>query len=97
MTIPVAKVKVGELITAEKMNEIIASINELEKRLDKLEGKATKRKIPEKKPLKVKNPGKILKVKTLKKKIPSAKNPKSKAPKRKSSKTKSLNYIDSVR
>jgi hypothetical protein len=88
MAAPLAKVRVGELITAEKMNEIITEINELEKRLAKLEGKASKRKTPEKNPLKVKNPkSEILKVKTPKKKILKSKSPK----------TKPISNIDSVR
>jgi preprotein translocase subunit SecA len=56
-----AKVKVGDLLKSEKMNEIIERINNLEKRLAKLEGKTLKRKT-----LKVKTPKK----KTLKRKSP---------------------------
>jgi hypothetical protein len=77
MAKPLAKVKVGDLLKAEKMNEIIARINELEKRIAKLESKAPKRKIPEKKTLRVKNPKrKSLKVKTPKRKILKRKSPK---------------------
>ena len=88
MAKPVAKVKVGELIKADKMNEMIARINELEKRLAKLEGKTPKMKIPEKETLKGKNTkGKILKVKT----------PIKKTLKRKSPKTGRFSLLDLVR
>jgi hypothetical protein len=82
MAKPVAKVKVGDLMTADKMNEIIASINDLEKRLEKLESKAPKKKtpeinIPKKKTLRAKNPkGKTVKVKTPTRKIQKKKSPK---------------------
>ena len=76
MAKPVAKVKVGDLLKADKMNEMIARINELDKRLAKLESKAPKN-IPEKKTLRVKNPKrKSLKVKTPKRKIQKRKSPK---------------------
>ena len=51
MARPLAKVKVGELMKAEKMNEIIERINELEKRLDQLESKTPIRMLPKVEPL----------------------------------------------
>ena len=88
MAKPVAKVKVGELIKADTMNEMIARINELEKRLAKVEGNPPKRKISEKKTIKLNNPkSKTLKVKT----------PKKKGLKKKTPKTEPLHYIDSIK
>jgi preprotein translocase subunit SecA len=81
MAKPLAKVKVGDLLKAQKMNEIIERINNLEKRLAKLEGKTLKRK--------------TLKVKTPKRKTPKVKNPKRKTLKRKS--PKPLHDIDSIK
>jgi hypothetical protein len=46
MAKPLAKVKEGDLLTAEKMNEIIDRINDLEKRLRQMEEKAPKGKFP---------------------------------------------------
>ncbi len=88
MVKPVTKVKVGELIKADKMNEIIASINELEKRLAKLEGKTPKRMIPEKETPKVKDANS---------KIPKVKTPGKKTPKRNTTKTNAISHIDSVK
>lgn len=88
---PLAKVKAGDLLSAQMMNAIIDRINDLEKRLDRMErktpkratlklnalkGKAVKKKTPKKK---------VLNVKTFKRKILRGKNPKRKTTKRKSS------------
>ena len=62
MAKPLVKVKVGDLLKAEKINEIIERINNLERRLDQLEVKAPKRNT-----LKVNNP---------KRKTPNKKSPK---------------------
>jgi hypothetical protein len=88
MATPLAKVKVGDLLKAEKMNEMIARINELEKRLAKLEGKTPKRKTPEKK---------TPKVKTSKSKISKVATPKRKTQKKKSPKTGLLSRIARVK
>jgi hypothetical protein len=88
MAKPLAKVKVGELMTAELMNEIVSRINELDKRLAKLEGKAPERKIHEKKTVRVKNS---------KSKIHKTKTPKKKPLKRKSKKTGLLSRISLVK
>ena len=70
------------------MNEMIARINELEMRLAKVEGGTSKRKISEKKTIKVKNPkSKSLNVKT----------PKKKGLKKKTPKTEPLHNIDSIK
>jgi hypothetical protein len=88
MAKPVAKVKVGDLLKADKMNEIIERINELEMRLAKLENKAPNGKIPEKKTPRVKNP---------KSRVLKAKTTKSKVQKRKSQKTGLLSRIAFVK
>jgi hypothetical protein len=88
MVKPVAKVKVGDLMTAEKMNGIIERINELEKRLAKLEGKAPARKVPEKK---------TPKVKKSKTKIPKVAATKKRTQKRKSKKTEPFHLIDLIK
>ncbi len=93
MTKPLAKVKVGDLLKAEKMNEIIERINNLEKRLDQMEVKNPKRETPEKKTPNVKTP----KTKIPKGKSPKRKTPQKKTPPRKSLKTGLLSIIDSVR
>jgi hypothetical protein len=70
MAKPVAKVKVGDLLKADKMNEMISRINDLEKRLSKLESKAPRKKVPEKKTSRVKRTSaKVVKAKTPKKKV----------------------------
>ena len=88
MAKPVAKVKVGDLMTAEKMNAIIERINELEKRLAKLEGKTLESKIPEKK---------TPKVKASKNKKPKIATPKRKPLKRKSTKKEPFHLIDLIK
>ena len=89
---PLAKVKVGDLLKAEKMNDIIERINILEKRLDQMEGRASQRNTP-----KVKTPRrKTLKVKTPKRKTIKGKNPKRKTLKRKSPKTGRFSLLDLV-
>jgi len=51
MAKPLVKVKVGELMKAERMNEIIERINELQKRVDQLESKTPIRMPPKVEPL----------------------------------------------
>ena len=88
-----AKVKVGDLMTAEKMNEIIDRINELEKRLAKQEGKAPERKAPQKKVAEKKTP----KLKASKSKKPKVTTPKKKTQKRKSRKAEPFHLIDLIK
>ena len=88
MAKPLAKVKVGDLLKAEKMNEIIERINNLEKRLDQVEVRNTKKKTPAVKAPKTKIP---------KAKSPKKKTPQKKTPPRKSLKTELLSIIDAVR
>jgi hypothetical protein len=93
MAKPLAKVKVGELLKADTMNEMIARINELEKRLAKLESKAPTRKIPENNTPKKKT----LRAKNAKTKTVNVKTPKRKVQKRKSPKTGLLSRIAFVK
>lgn len=92
MVKPLAKVKVGDLLKAEKMNEIIERINNLEKRLDHMEVKN-----PVSKTTKVKTETKTPKKKTQKAKSPNVKIPKKKASPKKSLKTGILSILDSVK
>ncbi len=46
---PLAEVNAGDILKAQKMNEIIERIDNLEKRLDQMEGKNPKRKTTKKK------------------------------------------------
>ena len=99
MVKPLAKVKVGDLLKAETMNEIIERINNLEKRLDQMEIKGPKRKAPEKKAPKVKKPKDKSqpKAKSLKAKSPKRKAPVKKSKPRKSLKTELRSIIDAVK
>jgi hypothetical protein len=97
MTKPLAKVKVGDLLTAEKMNEIIERINDLEKRLDQMKVKDPVRKSLKVNPKRKASEKRIQKSNSTKTKISKVKTPKRKAQKRKSPKTGFLSRIALVK
>lgn len=92
MAKPLERVKVGDLLKAEKMNEIIERINNLEKRLDQMEVKR-----PVSKTTKVQPKRKTPLKKTQKVKMPKAKIPRKKAKPKKSLKTGLMSILDSVK